>query len=59
MKVVPKLWNGHLAWMLRVEVLEDNVEGTAALVAGAQDGGDGGGQVVMDVGDSDVGKWFK
>ena len=31
----------------------------APLVAGAQDGGDGGGQVVMDVGDSDVGKWFK
>ena len=29
MEVVPKLRNGHLAWMLRVEVLEDNVEGTA------------------------------
>ena len=31
----------------------------APLVAGAQDGGDSGGQVVMDVGGSDVGKWFK
>ena len=29
MKVVPKLGNRHLAWMLRVEVLEDNVKGTA------------------------------
>ena len=28
-KVVPKLGNGHLAWMLRVEVLEDDVKGTA------------------------------
>ena len=31
----------------------------APLVAGAQDGGDSGGQVVMDVGGSDVGKWFE
>ena len=31
----------------------------APLVAGAQDGGDSGGQVVMDVGCSDVGKWFE
>ena len=31
----------------------------APLVAGAQDGGDSCGQVVMDVGGSDVGKWFK
>ena len=29
MEVVPKLRNRHLAWMLRVEVLEDNVKGTA------------------------------
>ena len=29
MKVVPKLGNGHLARMLRVEVLEDDVKGTA------------------------------
>ena len=29
MKVVPKLGNGHLAGMLRVEVLEDDVQGTA------------------------------
>ena len=29
MKVVPKLGNGHLAWMLRVEVLEDDVKGAA------------------------------
>ena len=29
MKVVPKLGNGHLAGMLRVEVLEDDVKGTA------------------------------
>ena len=28
-KVVPKLGNGHLAGMLRVEVLEDDVKGTA------------------------------
>ena len=29
MKVVPKLGNGHLAWMLRAEVLENDVKGTA------------------------------
>ena len=29
MKVVPKLGNGHLAGVLRVEVLEDDVKGTA------------------------------
>ena len=29
MKVVPKLGNGHLAGMLRVEVLEDDVKGSA------------------------------
>ena len=29
MKVVPKLGNGHLAGMLRVEMLEDDVKGTA------------------------------
>ena len=28
-EVVPELWDGQLSWMLRVEVLEDNVEGTA------------------------------
>ena len=28
-KMVPKLGNGHLAGMLRVEVLEDDVKGTA------------------------------
>ena len=28
-KVVPKLWYGKLAWMLRVEVLEHGVEGSA------------------------------
>ena len=27
--MVPKLGNGHLSWMLRVEVLEDDVKGTA------------------------------
>ena len=27
MKVLPKLGYGHLAWMLRVEVLEDDVKG--------------------------------
>ena len=31
----------------------------APLVAGAQDVGDSGGQVVVDVGGSDVGKWFE
>ena len=31
----------------------------APLVAGAQDGGDCGGQVVVDVDGSDVGKWFE
>ena len=31
----------------------------APLVAIAQDGGDSGGQVVVDVSGSDVGKWFK
>ena len=28
-KMVPKLGNGHLAGMLRVEVLENDVKGTA------------------------------
>ena len=28
-EVVPELWDGKLSWMLRVEVLEDNVKGTA------------------------------
>ena len=28
-EVVPKLWNGQLSGMLGVEVLKDNVEGTA------------------------------
>ena len=29
MKMVPKLGNGHLAGMLRVKVLEDDVKSTA------------------------------
>ena len=28
-EVVPELWDGKLSWMLRVEVLEYNVKGTA------------------------------
>ena len=31
----------------------------APLVASAEDGGNSGGQVVVDVGGSDVGKWFE
>ena len=31
----------------------------APLVASAQNGGDSGGQVVVDIGGSDVGKWFE
>ena len=29
MKVGPQLWNGKLAWMLRKEVLQDDVKGSA------------------------------
>ena len=47
--------------LLEVDNAVWNVEvfSKTPLVAGAQDGGDSGGQVVMDVGGSDVGKWFK
>ena len=31
----------------------------APLVAGTQNGGNSGCQVIMDIGGSDVGKWFK
>ena len=31
----------------------------APLVASAQSGGDSGGQVIVDIGGSDVGKWFE
>ena len=31
----------------------------APLVASAQNGGDSGGQVIVDIGGSDVGKWFE
>ena len=38
----------------KVEVFSE-----APLVASAQNGGDRGGQVVVDIGGSDVGKWFE
>ena len=47
--------------LLEVEDTVRNVEifAKAPLVASAQNGGDSGGQVVVDIGGSDVRKWFK
>ena len=47
--------------LLEVDNTVGNVEvfSEAPLVASAQDGGDSGGQVVVDIGGSDVGKWFE
>ena len=47
--------------LLEVDNTVRNVEifAKAPLVASAQNGGDSGGQVVVDVGGSDVGKWFE
>ena len=47
--------------LLEVDNAVGNVEvfSETPLVASAQDGGDSGGQVVVDVCGSDVGKWFE
>ena len=47
--------------LLEVDNAVGNVEvfSEAPLVASAQNGGDSGGQVVVDIGGSDVGKWFE
>ena len=47
--------------LLEVDNTVRNVEifAKAPLVAGAQNGGDSGGQVVVDVGGSDAGEWFE
>ena len=47
--------------LLEVDNTVRNVEifAKAPLVASAQNGGDSGGQVVVDVGGSDVGEWFE
>ena len=47
--------------LLEVDNTVRNVEifAKAPLVASAQNGGDSGGQVIVDIGGSDVGKWFE
>ena len=47
--------------LLEVDNAVWNVEvfSEAPLVASAQNGGDRGGQVIVDIGGSDVGKWFE
>ena len=47
--------------LLEVDNTVGNVEvfSEAPLVASAQNGGDSGGQVIVDIGGSDVGKWFE
>ena len=47
--------------LLEVDNAVGNVEvlSEAPLVASAQNGGDSGGQVIVDVGGSNVGKWFE
>ena len=47
--------------LLEVDNAVRNVEifSKTPLVAGAQNGGDSGGQVIVDIGGSDVGKWFE
>ena len=47
--------------LLEVDNAVWNVEifSEAPLVASAQNGGDSGGQVIVDIGGSDVGKWFE
>ena len=47
--------------LLEVDNAVGNVEVffEAPLVASAQNGGDSGGQVIVDIGGSDVGKWFE
>ena len=47
--------------LLEVDNAVGNVEvfSEAPLVASAQNGGDSGGQVIVDIGGSDVGKWFE
>ena len=47
--------------LLEVDNAVWNVEvfSEAPLVASAQNGGNSGGQVIVDIGGSDVGKWFE
>ena len=47
--------------LLEVDNAVGNVEvfSETPLVASAQNGGDSGGQVIVDIGGSDVGKWFE